>query len=63
VRSAENTQLLLLCSGILERKIIADSYDVKPLLAERLILQTGGKIATYHKETESYFGKGQKLIR
>jgi hypothetical protein len=62
VRSAEHTQLILLCTGILERKIISNSYDIGPMFAERLILQTGGRISAYHKSTEKHFGKIQKLV-
>ncbi len=62
VRSADNTQLMVLCANILSRKVISNSYDMKCMLAEQTILQTVGQIATFKPEVEKEFRQITKLI-
>lgn len=63
VRSAFYTQITLLCSNILEKKIVSNSYNVYCKFAERLILQTGSSLAAYDRNTQKKFGKIQQFIR
>lgn len=62
VRSGVHTQLILLCSGILQRKIISNSYDDVNIFPERLILQTMSSVSAYHPKTEKEFKKIKELI-
>jgi hypothetical protein len=62
VRSAKNTQLMVLCANILSRKVISNSYDATCKLAEEAILQTVGQVATFRPEVEKEFGQINKLI-
>ena len=62
VRSGVHTQLMLLCSGILQRKIISNSYDDVNIFPQRLIIQTMSSINAYHPQTERQFQKIKELI-
>jgi len=62
IRSAKYTQLMVLCSNILQRKVISNSYENKCLLFEEVILHTAGQISNFDPKIEKEFKQVTTLI-
>ena len=55
--------MMVLCSNILSRKIISNSFEANSRLSEETILQTAGQLAVFKPEVEREYGQVQKLIK
>lgn len=62
-RAAEETEIIALCSNIINRRITANCYDTGYRIREQVFLQAAGQLWSYKDKSEKYFGIIKKLLK